>query len=137
MKRFIYILVIIVLCSSCGMLKHQPTNTIVQHDTTVVYKNNNVYQHDSIYVYKDKVIHTKGDTVYVTETLFKDRWKVKEVHDTTYIEKSKDNEEQTTITEYVEKELTWFQKLFIALGKILSIALILFILYKILKSKLI
>lgn len=135
MKRFLYIVLLLVLCTSCGLLKHQPTNTTIQHDTTTIYQNNTVFQHDSIYVYKDKYIYTKGDTVYVTETMFKDRWKIKEVHDTTYIEKSKDNEEQTTITEYVEKELTWFQKLFITLGKILSGALVLFILYKLLKHK--
>jgi len=136
MRRFIYIIVFLLLLSSCGLLKNQPTNTIVQHDTTTVYQNNTVFQHDSVYVYKDRYIYTKGDTVYVTETSFKDRWKIKEVHDTTYIEKSKDSQEQTVVTEYVEKELTWFQKLFMALGKILSIAALLYIIYKVIRRKL-
>ena len=136
MRRFIYIIVSLLLLSSCGLLKNQPTNTIVQHDTTTVYQNNTVFQHDSVYVYKDRYIYTKGDTVYVTETSFKDRWKIKEVHDTTYIEKSKDSQEQTVVTEYVEKELTWFQKLFMALGKILSIIALLYIIYKVIRRKL-
>ena len=122
------------LITSCGTLHRVPQKEVI-HDTLTVYKNNTVHQKDSIYFWRDRFIYTKGDTVYVTETSFKDRWKIKEVHDTTYIEKSKDNEEQTTITEYVEKELTWFQKLFITLGKILSGALVLFILYKLLKHK--
>lgn len=136
MKKYIYILLSVVLFSSCGLLKQQPTNTIIQHDTTTVYQNNTVFQHDSVYVYKDRYIYTKGDTVYVTETSFKDRWKIKEVHDTVYVEKSKDNQEQSTITEYVEKELTWFQKLFMALGKILSIVTLLYITYKVVRRKL-
>lgn len=132
MKGIRYIIVLIILASlcSCGQVKYV---TQVQHDTTTVYQNNTIYQHDSIYVYKDRYIHVKGDTVYVTETLFKDRWKIKEVHDTVFKEKIKEVEKETPI--YIEKKLNWFQKLFLVLGKILSAGLILFIIYKLLKLR--
>jgi len=130
MKRLIYTLILIICCS-CGQIKYVPT---VEHQIDTVYKSNNVYQHDSIYIYNNVFTEVKGDTVYIRETLYKDRWKVKEVHDTTY----RDKVIEKTVTEekIVEKELTVFQRLFIALGKILSAVLILFIIYKIIKSKL-
>lgn len=115
--KFSTLLCILALaCVSCGTVKYVPQ---IQHDTTVVYKNNNIYQHDSIYVYKDKNIYMKGDTVFVNTVEFKDRWKIKEVHDTSYVDKVKTE----IVTEYVEKELTKAQKNLIWLGK-LSVFLI-------------
>lgn len=132
MKHFFSIFLLSLLCCSCGIIKHSPT---VEQQIDTVYKSNTVYQHDSIYVYNNIFTEVKGDTVYIRETLYKDRWKTKEVHDTTY----RDKIIEKTITEekIVEKKLTFFQELFIRLGKILSIALILFVLYKVLKNKLI
>lgn len=75
---------------------------VYQHDTTQVVRIDSVwqYQHDSVYV------REKGDTVYqyVEKIRYRDRFKVdtlvsvREVHDTTTIEKK------------VEKELSWAQK---------------------------
>ena len=73
--------------TSCGVLKPKYI-TQVQHDTTTLYKNNTVFQHDSIYVYKDRITFTKGDTVYVNSIEYKDRFKIKTVHDTTVKEVS-------------------------------------------------
>ncbi len=130
MQRLIYILTLIVCCA-CGQIKHIPT---VEHQIDTVYKSNNVYQHDSIYVYNNTTTQIKGDTVYIRETLYKDRWKIKEVHDTTY--KDKVIEKTVTEKEYIEKELTVLQKLFMLLGRVLSFALVLFLIYKLIKTKL-
>lgn len=130
MQRLIYILTLIVCCA-CGQIKYVPT---VEHQIDTVYKSNNIYQHDSIYVYNNTTTQIKGDTVYIRETLYKDRWKIKEVHDTTY--KDKIVEKTITEKEYIEKELTTLQKLFMLLGRVFSFALILFLIYKLIKTKL-
>ena len=130
MQRLVYILILIVCCA-CGQIKYVPT---VEHQIDTVYKSNNIYQHDSIYVYNNTTTQIKGDTVYIRETLYKDRWKIKEVHDTTY--KDKIVEKTITEKEYVEKEFTTLQKLFMLLGRVLSFALVLFLIYKLIKTKL-
>lgn len=72
------------------------------HDTTTVTKKDSIFFRDSIYVKE----WMKGDTVYIEKYkdryVFRDRWRdsiqVREVHDTTQVEKK------------VEKELSWSQK---------------------------
>ena len=76
---------------------------VYQHDTTAVHHRDSIYFRDSIYVKE----WLKGDTVYIEKYkdryLYKDRWRdsisIKEVHDTTTVEKK------------VEKELTAGQKM--------------------------
>lgn len=130
MKRLLPILVLLMF-ASCGIMKPKYIPQI-QHDTTVVYKNNNVYQHDSIYVYKDRNVYTKGDTVFVNQVEYKDRWKIKKVHDTTYVDKVKTE----TKVEYVEKNLTKRQEMLQGLGYaffVLVIGLLIYSGYKLYK----
>lgn len=91
---------IVGLLSSCTpkIVEH----IVIQHDTTTVHHRDSVFYRDSIYVKE----WLKGDTVYIEKYkdryIYKDRWRdsisVKEVHDTTVVEKK------------VEKELTAVQK---------------------------
>ena len=77
-------------------------HVVYQHDTTTVHHRDSVFYRDSIYVKE----WLKGDTVYIEKYkdryIYKDRWRdsvsVKEVHDTTLVEKK------------VEKELTAMQR---------------------------
>lgn len=115
------ILLTILLCTSCGILKPRYV-TQVQHDTLTAYKNNTVYQKDSIYFWRDRFIYTKNDTVYSEITVYKERWRDRDVHDTLYLEKSKESEIQEPI--YIEKELTKSQKTLLSLGKIFLAILI-------------
>ena len=106
-SKLLILSLLVLLCTSCGVLKPKYI-TQVQHDTTVINKINNIFQHDSIYVFKDRVIKEKGDTVYITTTEYKYKWKIKEVH----VE--------------IEKPLTWIQKTLIIFGKLFFIILLIF-----------
>lgn len=114
MRSFHYILILFILLSSCGTLQKVPQKEYI-HDTTTVYQNNNIYIHDSIYVWKDHIIYEKGDTVYDKTVEYRDRWRIKEVHDTLYKDKIKYEYKEVPVE--VEKELTRIQKLLLSLGK--------------------
>lgn len=127
MKRAIIILIFLCGLLSCSTVKYVP---IYQKDTTHV--KNTEYLRDSIYVYKDRITEIKGDTVYVTNIEYKDRFKIKEVHDTLYKEKVKIE----THTEYVEKNLTGWQKMLQYLGYaffVLLVGLLIYFSYKLYK----
>lgn len=84
---------------------HQ-TDTLVQ---TKIQKDS-VWLHDSTYVYE------KGDTLTI------EKWHTKYVesvkHDTTYISKTDSVPKPYPVTEYVEKDLTWWQQLLMHIGGI-------------------
>lgn len=121
MKSKLLILTLLaLLCTSCGVLRPRYI-TQVQHDTTIINKTNNVFQYDSIYVFKDKVIKEKGDTVYITTTEYRYKWKIKEVHDTLYKDRIKYEEKEVPVE--IEKPLTWIQKTLIIFGKLFFIIL--------------
>ena len=115
MKKLSLIL-LCTLCTACGVHKNLPQ--VTQRDTTYIYKNNTEYIHDSINVFRDRIIKEKGDTVYITETLYKDRYKYKYKTDTLYKDRIKEVEKE--VIKEVEKKLSFWQSLWIRLGKILS-----------------
>ena len=69
--------------SSIPVIQQSDTTAYIQHLTTV----DTVYRHDSIFI--REVI--KGDTIYLTRTEYRDRWRTRlvhdTIHDTQYIEK--------------------------------------------------
>lgn len=89
---------------------------VVQRDTTIVHHRDSLVTRDSIYIRE----WMKGDTVYIEKYkdrfVYRDRWRdsisVKEVHDTTTVEK------------LVEKELSWVQETKIGLFPWLLLAVI-------------
>ena len=92
------------------------------HDTTTVYKNNTTYLHDSIYVWKDHIIYEKGDTVYDKVIEYKDRWRIRDVHDTLYKDRIKYEYKEVPVE--VEKPLSGIQKTLITFGKVFILALL-------------
>lgn len=130
MKRTVAFVSLLVICLSCGVLKPKYI-TQIQHDTTTIYQNNNVYLHDSVYVFKDRYIYTKGDTVFNNVTEYRDRWKIKEVHDTTIKERAVFVDREVPVE--IEKPLTIRQKFLILLGKISAVVLLVGVGYMLLK----
>ena len=59
----------------------------------MVYSIDTIYQHDSIYIREIQ----RGDTIYLTRTEWRDRWRTHLVHDTIH------NTEYVTNTEYVDR----------------------------------
>lgn len=116
------LLIFLIFLTSCSILHRVPQKEYI-HDTTTVYQNNNIYIHDSVYVWRDHIIREKGDTVYDKTVEYKDRWRLKEVHDTLYKDKIKYEYKEIPIE--VEKSLTRMQKVLLSLGKIfLGLALV-------------
>lgn len=115
------LLILLVFLTSCSILHRIPQKEYI-HDTTTVYQNNNVYVHDSIYVWRDHTTYEKGDAVYDKVIEYKDRWRIKEVHDTLYKDKIKYEYKEVPIE--VEKPLTGIQKTLITFGKVFILALL-------------
>lgn len=94
------LIAVMLLAASCSPKIVE--RVVVQHDTTEVHSRDSLFFRDSIYI-KEWV---KGDTIYIDRFrdryVYRDRWRdsisIKEVHDTTLVEKK------------VEKELTAGQK---------------------------
>ena len=120
MNRF-FLILIISLLTSCSILDRVPRKKYI-HDTTTVYQNNTTYLYDSIYVWRDHIIREKGDTVYDKVVEYRDRWRIKEVHDTLYKDKTKYEYKEVPVE--VEKPLTGIQKILITFGKVFILALL-------------
>ena len=85
------------------------TDTLIQ---TSIQKDS-VFLHDSIYHME------KGDTVLIER--WHTRYKEKLVHDTTYISKVDTIAKPYPVPEYVEKPLSWWQRLRLHLGNIMLV----------------
>lgn len=116
MKKLILLSFLLFFLTACGVHKNIPQ--VVQRDTTYIHHTNTEYVHDSVTVFKDRIIREKGDTVYITETLYKDRWRDRYKTDTLYKDRIKEVEKE--VIKEVEKKLSFWQSLWIRLGKILS-----------------
>lgn len=97
------ILAILLFTSSCTTTRYVPvieyhTDTLIQ---TKVLKDS-VFLHDSI------SIKEKGDTVLIEK--WHTKYVKKQVHDTTYISKMDTVPQPYPVPEYVEKELSWWQR---------------------------
>ena len=112
---------LLIFLSSCDILYKVPQKEYI-HDTTTVYQNNTTYLHDSVYVWRDHIIYEKGDSVYDKVIEYRDRYRIKEVHDTLYKDKIK--YEYKEIPVKVEKPLTGIQKTLITFGKVFILALL-------------
>lgn len=112
-KGLILLVVMIPVLTGCSRKTVAPV-VVPVHDT--VYQN--TVQHDSIFTdrWHTHYEYIKGDTLHLIDTFYTDRWRSKEVHDTTYI--SNDVPVPYEVMVEVEKKLNWWQKLTMWLGSI-------------------
>jgi hypothetical protein len=98
MKKISFILIILTLVS-CKSLEsvESVTSKVESQDSSalfnIVYSVDTIYQHDSIYIREIRL----GDTIYLTRTEWRDRWRIREVHDTIH------NTEYVTKIEYQDR----------------------------------
>ncbi len=119
MKKLLYIILLAVVCMSCRSIKYVPIESI-KHDSVYInrIKYDSIYHKDSIYML------VKGDTVYTYK--YKYQYRDKLIRDTVNVTKrdSVPYPVEVVKTVTVEKELSWWQTLFIWSGSIAWAALI-------------
>lgn len=114
------LIITIITFPSCKEIQYVPVH---HHDTTYVnnYIRDSIKEKDSVYVYHNQ------DTVYIyrEKLAFKDRL----VHDTVIHNRYIEKPVEVVKTQYIEKEMKWWQKSLMALG-CLSILLIIIKIFK-------
>jgi len=96
MKKISLILIAIILvsCKSVSCVESLISEVESQKLNVESQRNiDTIYQHDSIYIREIQ----RGDTIYLTRTEWRDRWRIREVHDTIH------NTEYVTKIEYQDR----------------------------------
>lgn len=106
------VLVALSLLASCTTTKYVEVERVM-YDTTYVTK----WQKDSVWLHDSVLVKDRGDTVLIEKwhTEWRDRLRV----DTLYKATHDTIPQPYPVTEYVEKELSWWQQLRLWLGNVL------------------
>ena len=106
------VLVALSLLASCTTTKYVEVERVM-YDTTYITK----WQKDSVWLHDSIHVKEKGDTVLIEKwhTQWRDRLRV----DTLYKATHDTIPQPYPVTEYVEKELSWWQQLRLWLGNVL------------------
>ena len=116
-----FMCMLFIICS-CRTVKYVPVETI-KIDTTYINK----LQRDSIYMLDSVYVKEKGDTVLIEK--YKYLYRDKLVRDTMYISKA----DSIQVPYPVEKELTWWLKIKIAIIDFVMVVCILVIIFFVLR----
>lgn len=118
MKKLLLGIIAIGLLSGCRSPK-TIIKEVAVHDTLSItnYQRDSIFMHDSIFMRE----YIKGDTLVQTTERWHTRYKDRVKYDSIFIHQT-DTLKDTQVVK-VEKELSWFDKTFLSLGK-LSAALI-------------
>ena len=111
------VLLLIALLANCTSTKYVEVEK-VRVDTTYIAK----WQKDSVWLHDSTFIKEKGDTVLIEKwhTKWRDRLRVDTIYQATH-----DTIPQPyPVTEYVEKDLNWWQRLRLWIGNIGLIAIL-------------
>ena len=114
----ILIVGIIAMCSGCTTTKYVP---VIQHQVDTVqitkHQRDSIWLHDSIHVSEKQ----KGDTVWLELERWHTKYIEKATHDTTYVATHDTIPQPYPVPEYIEKQLSWWQRLRLHLGNIMLI----------------
>ena len=111
-------LMLFLLCvmTSCTTTRYVP---VIEHrtDTLIITKQqrDSIWLHDSIHVLE----WSKGDTVFVEVAKLKTKYVESIKHDTIYQSRVDSIPQPYPVPEYIEKQLSWWQKTRLRMGEIL------------------
>ena len=113
---FILILLFFALLSGCTTTKYI-TVPVSHTDTLIITKQqrDSIYLKDSTHVSEQQ----RGDTIILKITKFLTKYHDREVHDTLYQSRTDTVPMPYPVPEYVEKQLSWWQKTRLRMGEIL------------------
>ncbi len=78
MKRILFLFIIVLAsCRSVSSVESLKSN-VESQDVQTFRSVDTIVMHDSVFIYE----RTKGDTVYLTRTEWRERWRTQIVHDT-------------------------------------------------------
>lgn len=113
---------IIVLLASCKVKEYIPVESV-----RTEYQDRYLEKVDTVSVVDSTFVYVKGDTLYIYK--YRDRWRDRVVRDTSFIIKT----DSISVPYPVERELTFWEKTYIDVGKSFFIVLFCWVLYKIIK----
>lgn len=122
MLRFKIILITLAIflamlaCVSCGSQNVVASNAHERTQDSVRIE----YKHDSIYIDRYHHIYTQGDTVYIYDSIWRDRWHTINKHDSIYINNT-DTIYQTSTVEVEKKGSAFLRNSGIALWVLIGI----------------
>lgn len=121
MRKLIIIAMALLMCA-CKTHEKIVTVEVVSHDTLWHEKTerDSIYLHDSIFVNQ----FVKGDTIFQVKDRWHTEYRDKYIYDTISIAKIDSIPVPYEVQVEVEKALSWWQKLLMALGGIFSVAVL-------------
>ena len=129
---FILILLFCALLSGCTNTKYI-TVPVSHTDTLIITKQqrDSIYLKDSTHVSEQQ----RGDTIILKITKFLTKYHDREVHDTLYKSRTDTVPVPYPVPEYVEKQLSWWQKTRLRMGEILLGLMVLIAIIGLIKLK--
>ena len=122
MKKLLSVAVLLAVLTGCRQVEYV-TIEKVRTDTTYITK----WQRDSIWLHDSIRVKENGDSIII------ERWHTKYVekllHDTLYQSKTDSVPVPYPVTQYVEKQLTWWQRTQMYAGDLVLIALLILLGY--------
>lgn len=113
--------VMLVMLTGCRSVKYVP---VTEYRDRYVSKTDSFIKTDSVYLHDSVSVFTKGDTVYIAKTRFKDRFKI--VYHTKTDTVAVHDSIPYPVKVEVEKRQSAIDKLLTGLGKIAGMLLVVF-----------
>lgn len=123
-----FVLTLLASCLMVGCKTHQQVVVETRTDTLLITKQ----QRDSIWLHDSIHVKDKGDTLLIEK--WHTKYIEKMVHDTIYRSRVDSIPVPVTVTEYVERELTWWQEAKMKMGVCMMLLMGGFVLYLIIKK---
>ena len=122
MKKLLVVLMALGLVSSCAVKERVVTVERVRTDTLRETRNmrDSIYLHDSVFVKQ----YERGETVFVEKEKWHTRYQDRLLVDTVYKSRTDSVPVPYEVTEFVEYNLTWWQKTRMYAGDVLMVSLL-------------